>query len=65
MLRKRPSIDERIVQRFLEREEDRAQAIVDVAPVFGKRYDAAVERLEEIEDVREALGELLQRSAAR
>jgi hypothetical protein len=53
------SIDERIVRGFLNGEENRAEEVVDYAPVYGKRYSDACERIDEIKEVREALDRLL------
>ena len=48
-------IDERIVRAFLEREVLAAEEVIDRTLVFGKRYNDAVDRVEEIEAVTEAL----------
>jgi hypothetical protein len=53
------SIDARIVRNFLNREECRAQEIIDKVAAHGKRYNDAVDRLVEIAEVREALDRLL------
>lgn len=51
-------LNARIVQRFIDREINAAQGIVDVVPVFGRRYRSAVDRLEELEAVQEAFADL-------
>lgn len=49
------NIDERIVRAFLERETLAAEEVIDRVPVFSKKYNDAVDRVEEIEAVTEAL----------
>lgn len=54
-----PSINEKIVRSFLSREMATQESIIDRVPVFGKRYHDAVDRLEDLEVVGEALDEVL------
>ncbi len=51
--------NEKIVRGFLAREMEVQEEIIAVAPVFGKRYNNAVDRLEDLEAVREALDDVL------
>jgi hypothetical protein len=55
-------IDERIVRAFLDREVMVAEEIIDRVPVFGKKYNDAVDRVEEIEAVTEAIDEVVKGS---
>jgi hypothetical protein len=48
-------LDRRLVRGFIERERDAAEEIIDRVPVFSRKYNLAVDRLEEIRDVLEAL----------
>jgi len=51
------SINEKIVRGFLAQEISAQEAIIDKVPVFGKRYCDAVDKIEDLEDVMEALSE--------
>lgn len=52
---KRQPLDVQLVRRFLQNESDAAEDIIDRVPVFSGRYNRAVDRLEEVKDVLEAL----------
>lgn len=44
-------IDERLKRSYLARKVQEQQLIIDSGPVFSKRYNAAVDELEEIEEL--------------
>ena len=52
------SLGKRLLRSYLMRSMEKYQAVIDVAPVFGKRYAAAVEALEEIEQLIDELAVL-------
>jgi len=49
------NINERIVRTFLLRETLAAEDVIDRVPIFSQQYNAAVDRIEEIEAVAESL----------
>jgi hypothetical protein len=48
-------LDRHLVRSFIVRECNTAEEVIDRAPVFSRKYNLAVDRLEEIKDVLEAL----------
>ena len=48
---RRQSVGERLLRGYLSRRVEVLQGIVDTARVFGKRYNAAVNELEEIQNL--------------
>lgn len=48
---KKASLPKQLVTAYLHRKAQEQQAVIDKAPVFGKRYGAAVDELEEIKDL--------------
>lgn len=45
------TVGQRLVRSYLLKKAEEQQAIIDKVPVFGKRYSAAVDELEEIEEL--------------
>jgi hypothetical protein len=45
------AVDRRLVRSYLMRKAQEQQDIIDNVPVFSKRYGAAVDELEEIEEL--------------
>lgn len=45
------TVDRHLMRSYLMRKAQQQQAIIDSVPVFSKRYGAAVDELEEIEEL--------------
>lgn len=45
------SMHKRLLRAFLLRKIEEQQKVIDTAPVFGKRYNDAVDELEEVEEL--------------
>ena len=45
------TVDRRLMRSYLMRKAQEQLSVIDSVPVFGKRYEAAVDELEEIEEL--------------
>lgn len=49
------AIEDRLILGYIERRAEALQEVIDTSPVFGKRYNKAVDELEEVEELLEIL----------
>jgi hypothetical protein len=49
------AIEDRLLLGYIARRAEALQEVVDTVPVFGKRYNTAVDEMEEVEELLEIL----------